>query len=547
MLRIIFGFIKIFIADSIDNTKFLWSRKIGKVRALLAVYLIGAGILIIGGLTETLLTTYITFGVFAVIVWISTEITKKIVANNDIQKEKNEYVKKVPKNIHIGKIKKEIENKNLFYIGHNIDLNKPIFLTIKQMELHTMAIGATGSGKTSCIFLPSIKDALEKGLPVIIIDGKADRLNIKTIYKMVKDSGREKDFQLLSIADPNRSWTWNPLQMGNSTQIADKLIGSMDWSKSNLTDSSYYREICHNALQLLFNEHEKLESEPQTLLMTYKLLQNPDIAKYPEFAKLIKKHSKDITSIITELSIIIHSSFGCLFESPIGEIDLFEGYKNNKIIYFALDTQSYEIASKRLGRMITQDLNTLSGKIQSSIDYKDRKPIGIFIDEFQSFGTESFTNVLAKGRASRFMLLLLLTSIQDLDKIGGPAYRAQVMQNTNTKIGMKMNELESAKALSDSLGVHKTKETTRQTISNGFFSRLHTITEKIVDKKIIPPQIFLELGINEAVYIYGKDSGKLILSPIIIDENTAPYPEIKIRKDKKIQPAPKKPEPKSVF
>ncbi|MCL4377013.1 MAG: TraM recognition domain-containing protein [Actinobacteria bacterium] len=398
--------------------------------------------------------------------------------------------------------------------------------------------------------MPLIKDDIKNKRSLIIIDAKGDKNIIKQINKSVRDFGREKDFQPFILDEVERSCTYNPLQKGNSTQLKDKIISAMDWP-TNLfsTDSSHYKNKCANALQILFNEHnEKKDKEPLTLSQVYDILQNSDINQYPKLAKFLKNNLKDISSLTTELSLLINSEFGSLFESPKGEIDFMDAYKNNKIIYFSLNTQSYSKAATKLGKIITEELKILNGEIINS-DFKDRHPMGIFIDEFQLFGTESFMDILATGRTSGFMILLSITCIEDLDKIGGKAYRAQIIQNTNIKIAMKMNNMESAKALSDVLGVYKTIERTHQTIVDRIFSRLHTITEKVVDKKIIPTQVFLELKIFEAILIHGKNSDKIICDPIFPNVKNEPLPPIRHRKNPdKDQSSSNKPQPpKSVF
>ena len=326
------------------------------------------------------------------------------------------------------------------YLGYNLFTRRPEYLTANQRLLHTHIVGTTGSGKTVSAVFPLIEQDIIRNRGIIFIDAKGDILNAKTIYKMAKENNREQDFLFFSIAHPEYSHTYNPLQHGNPTQLKDKITATIEWSEP------HYQRICENALQILFMEHG---NNPITLKDLYSILRNPS-ARYHEFSNFKEQHQKDIATPENEIGILINTTFAGLLNQPKAEIDLLDAVRNQKIIYFALDTQSFGETAKRLGKMITQDLNVISGIIQSTTSERERTPIGIYIDEYQAFGTKNFINCLARGRASGFMITIAHQSIGDLNAID-KAYTQQVNQNTNTKIFLQSNDPDTIQLFSDML------------------------------------------------------------------------------------------------
>lgn len=388
--------------------------------------------------------------------------------------------------------RKEDEN----YLGYNFLTKLPEYMTIEQRLLHTQITGATGTGKTESVILPLIWQDIIANRGIIFIDAKGDIENAKKIYEMAKENNREQDFLLFSIAHPELSRTYNPLQYGDPTQLKDKITGAIEWSQRE----PFFQRKCENALQTLFMEHG---DNPITLKELYSILQNPP-AKYHDFSNIKEQNQKNITTLEDETNLLITTTFSDLFSEPKAEIDLLGAYKNKKIIYFAIDTQSYGATAIRLGRIITQDINTLSGIINNKIPESERQPFGIFIDEYQAFGTKQFINCLARGRASGFMITIAHQSICDLDAID-PFYREQVLTNTHTKIYLKANDTKTAEAFSKSLGTEETIMETHQEVIQGVPTDQKMGTEKIENKHIIPIQWIRELKRGECAYNFENE------------------------------------------
>jgi hypothetical protein len=557
ILKLIFIFITNFFEFLLNSIKYLWKTKIKKIN-LFTIFILST--ILFARIVynfERLSTTYLYVFIFVMTVLLLTGLINYFLPPDNLKKQVDEYEIKIPKNIPVEKFIKQGEEKKLgAYLGCKIPIPwhqtfkniTPLYVSEQERLLHCQVVGSTGSGKTIAVLEPLIEDDIKNGRPLIFIDAKANLDNIKKISYLIRKHNREKDYNILSLSELERSFTYNPFEIGNSSQLTDKIIGAMDWAEYKETDSRHYISLCETALQNLFNDHEKHSKEKLTFSQVYKILQNPDRTLYPELAFFLKNHSKDISSLTAWLSRIIHSNFGFLFESPKGEINLLDAYQNNKIIYFALDTQSYEKIGKMLGKIIIKDLTTISGEIQNKefLQNPDQKYMGIFIDECQSFITPSFTNFLEKARGSKFMLTISYSSIGNLDKIG---IRSEILQGINTHIILKINDPQTAEVFSKMAGTYKAIEKTHQTIVDRIFSRLHSIMEKVVNKRIFPPEIFMKLKTFQAICIHKEESSFTVLNPNLENVENEPLPEKRQRKDQnKDDDSSKNPPPaKSVF
>ena len=76
-------------------------------------------------------------------------------------------------------------------------------------ENHTLVIGATGSGKTQSIILPTVKILSKKGESMVITDPKGE------IYEKTSEMLRAKGYQilLLNFRDPQNGNAWNPMSL----------------------------------------------------------------------------------------------------------------------------------------------------------------------------------------------------------------------------------------------------------------------------------------------------------------------------------------------
>jgi hypothetical protein len=370
-------------------------------------------------------------------------------------------------------------------LGYDYKYKRPAIITDQERLRHVQIIGGTGSGKTSSLILPMMIQDMRRGRAVVFVDAKGDLNTAKTVYKMALNAGREKDFLIFSMGFPEKSNTYNPLALGNATQLKDKIIGSMEFTEP------HFKRECEFGLQILFAEMQK-HKDKITLNTVSEILMNPP-AKYTKFLSFYGGHKKNISGIQNEIGLIANTEFSYLFEGD--EINLMRAYRDNKIVYFALDTLSEGDTGKRLGHLITGDINTLCGMIQKS---EIRSEIAIYIDEYGTFGTPPFAITLAQGRSAGFMVTISHQSNADLRQIS-PEHAEAVKANTNTRIVLKAST-QDAEDFCNETGTYRDIEVTRQVAIAGQINGTEMGSEKVIDVYHINPQELRQLTIGQAGY-----------------------------------------------
>lgn len=402
------------------------------------------------------------------------------------------------------------------FLGRSMRSRKSSFLSNEMRKMHCHVVGSTGSGKTDSLILPLFVQDIERGRGVLVMDAKGDRETLNKIYHHVKRIGREKDFLFFSLAYPEKSNTYNPLLRGNPTELKDKIISSNIWTEE------FYKKKAEETLLLLmkcmrdageivtFQKLYELLSNEKNLVDLAKRLKDSHLKevmltihrKYPLF-------QKDLAGMTADLGMIAESEFAQLLIDDIPQIDLLTAYQKKQIVYFQLNTQGYEETARRFGRIVLQDLKTISNYIQSYLPEKERSFFPVYVDEFSNFAYEAFIEFLNKARGAHIGITMAHQSLGDLEKTGAHFVK-QVMENCNIKVIMRQDDPQSIETYSRISGTEKTFKDTIQT-EEDLISKSPTgmVSVRVVDEFRLKPNMIRELGRGEAAVI--------IKQPLLVD------------------------------
>ncbi len=285
-------------------------------------------------------------------------------------------------------------DKSRSYLGESLSGGEAVYLTPDQRSMHAQVVGSTGTGKSESVLLPLLAHDIRNGRGAIVIDGKGDRELLDRINSIVVRAGRDKDFYFFSLAKPNNCNSYNPLLRGNATELKDKIIGSMIWNEE------FYRRMAEQATLTLLKALrqrpcEKGSDKPPTILFkeVYRYLTDftslqelanatTDLELKGDLGKMLGRfdqNHKFLSGLIADLYLTSRSEFSKLVDTATPEIDLLQIYKENKIVYFQLNLQGYGDTAKRMGRMILQDIRTVSGYIQSEMLTSERHFFPVFV------------------------------------------------------------------------------------------------------------------------------------------------------------------------
>ena len=398
------------------------------------------------------------------------------------------------------------------YLGESLSRGHSLFLTNAQREMHMQVVGSTGTGKTESVLLPMLAHDIAHGKGAIVIDGKGDKELLDRIRHSVEENNRGKDFYFFSLAHPKDSHSYNPLLRGNATELKDKIIGSMAWSEE------FYRRMAEQAaltiLKALLITNQKVRFKTLyacfTDLGSLKMLSDKTGAKNKvlqmDLVHMInnfRDNRKFLSGLIADLYLSSRSEFSRRLDVVDPDIDLLTLYKKNKIAYFALDLQGYGDTAKRMGRMILQDLKTVSSYVQSRIPEYERHFFPVFIDDAASFLDLGFMDFLSKSRAAKIGIALFHQSLGDLYSPSSPNFQQQVIENTNVKIILRQDDPVAVEKFSKIAGTQRTLIPTYQTearLTGKGMTGTGSVREGQAFK--VEPDLIRELKRGEAVVIW---------------------------------------------
>jgi type IV secretory pathway TraG/TraD family ATPase VirD4 len=360
------------------------------------------------------------------------------------------------------------------FLGISFYNRKPVLISNEIANLHGVIVGATGAGKTVTI-MNFITNAIKTGKPLIVLDGKGERGFWREIFAWSCMYDRKEDFQLFSITEEN-SATYNPMLRGDATELKDKIIGSEVFTEP------HYKAICE---RWLLEEISRLKEEGKGITLK----------------ELVDSSSSDqaITGLKNRLALLTECEFARFLNTERAEIDLFKTVMEKKITVLSVNIQKYGMTAERLGKMILQDIKTVSSEIQARVEEKDRNDCYIIIDEFSSFTNEQFIDCLNKGRSAKFHILLAFQELADLQKAGAH-YLGQVLGNTNLKIIMRQELPQSAETFAKLIGTKTTVKETMQAGDEGLLTG--SGSKRSVEEFIESPNRIKQLKQGEAIVVW---------------------------------------------
>jgi type IV secretory pathway TraG/TraD family ATPase VirD4 len=216
-----------------------------------------------------------------------------------------------------------------------------------------------------------------------------------------------------------------------------------------------------------------------------------------------KANQDTLSGLSSQISILNNPTFGGLlsFDSAESEIDFRLSRRSAGITYFQLDTLGNGDSARRLGRMIIEDLKSLASEVyRTDAKVLDRPFLPIYIDEFGSFASSGFIEFLKQSRGANFGVHLFCQGLEDLD-IVSPEFRRQVISNTLTKVGLRMDDHETVNEICATAGTFDALEQSHQVQGVLFATKTGMGNLRETKQMKIEHDVFKQLRVGEAVVI----------------------------------------------
>lgn len=371
-------------------------------------------------------------------------------------------------------------------------------LTDKDANLHVLAIGTTGCGKTTG--LGNIVESLVlRRLPLFFVDGKGDLELARRIQRFA--TAHQMPCYLFSML--GKSLKYNPIALGGFTSKKDRIVELRDWSED------HYRKIAEGYLQTVFKVLNKADVwldlhtlgqhlDPNRLYNVARRLN--DTSLIHDIESLENKH-QDIQSLIAEIENITTSEIGHLFDCSTGEVITLDRILKEKAIgYFCLQPLAFPSYAELLGKLIINDLKCV---VASQLQAKKPEKLYAIFDEFSIFAGDQIINLINQGRGAGVHAILSTQSLSDMLRKGGEPLLGQLLNNVNNYIIQRQNNPGDAEILTAIIGTKESFQITSQLSTEQMYSKLGSI--RPVKEFIIHPDEIKRLGLGEAILVNKQD------------------------------------------
>ena len=395
--------------------------------------------------------------------------------------------------------------------GYSTDDGSPVFFSDEEIVKHGLLVGQTGVGK-SVLGKSLMFQQIQRGGGLLFLDGKLDEDNIQDIYEYAVYCGRGHDFRVINPGQPSKSNTYNPILFGDAQEIAARIISLIPETTTS-AGSDFYKQSAALALTCFVSalqeqtteqiaewkalcekhnhapgyiDHTRVMGRAYNFLDLALLTMNegllnalmdqvtqsaPKSLTRKNLSIFLEQYSRDqvVDGQASKLNIDLkrlketlggigarmHSfgsgNFGPVLNSYNPEVRMYEAIKNNLIVYIALPTMGKDVAAQALGKIAIADLRTSISWLQMNKQDRPKIPFLAFLDEMNSYATESLAVMFEQSRSARVALLPAIQTDSGLTNISED-FKERILANTELKVFFRLSSQETALAASELIG-----------------------------------------------------------------------------------------------
>lgn len=377
-------------------------------------------------------------------------------------------------------------------------------LWVDDGESHSLIVGATGSGKTSCIVQPLVNILAKKGESMIITDPKGE------IYRANYEYLKSKDYNIvvLNFREPQKGNAWNPLTLpynlyksGNSDKsnelLRDLAINILSDEKTDdpfwqNTASDFFtglaqglfqdvkdtRQINLNSIILMLTVGEK-RLGASTYMKEYFSMKDEKNSAYINASGTVNAPSETQGGIISvfrqkvNIFAMAENLSEMLSHSDFDIMDI--GRKKTAVFLVIQDEKKTYHALATI--FIKQCYESLIDVAQQNQDGKLKVRTNFILDEFANLpALKDVTTMITAARSRQIRFNLIIQNFAQLNQVYGAEEAETIKGNCANTIYLLSSELRSLEEISKLAGdrkiKNKDKEEVRPLISVAELQRL---------------------------------------------------------------------------
>lgn len=319
------------------------------------------------------------------------------------------------------------DDKDILFLGETNYRGDRVRFGIKpdDRRRHMYVIGSTGMGKSEFLKAMAVQD-IEQGRGIAFLDPHGDPA--RDLLEYIPEE-RVKDVIYFDPSDLTNPIAFNVLEKVDYEYRHLVAAGLMGVFKKLWVDawSGRMEYILNNTILAL------LETEGATLLSINRMLADKEFRKgvvaqvkdpivrafwVDEFAKYADKFATEATAAIQNKV----GQFGSnnLIRNIVGQtdskIDIRKIMDEGKVLIVNLSKGAIgEDASRLIGALLITKIQ-LAAMSRVDIPEHTRKDFYLYVDEFQNFATESFTNILSEARKFHLSLIVAHQYIKQMEE-----------------------------------------------------------------------------------------------------------------------------------
>jgi len=383
------------------------------------------------------------------------------------------------------------------YLGKETSSKLEIWSGDSDLRTHHLVLGTTGSGKTEFL-LGLVYNALVQNSGFIYTDGKGDVALFNNVFRLARYLGREGDLVTVNFLTSGRDFldkqkdrttnTMNPFALGSSGMLIELIISLMDdsggggdmWKGRAIAFvAGQTRALCflrdHGYILLDSNKFIEYFELPVIEKMVWDktiteggadikiedplfdkvleplkayILTLPGYrreAKGAQEQKTVEQHGF-ITMQLTRLFGDMSFTYGYLFQTSLGEVDMYDVVINRRILVVLLPALERAPDSlKMLGKLIVGSIkqmmagclgNRLEGAVREIVDARPTNasvPFYVVLDEYGYYAVLGFAVAPAQARSLGFSITFAAQDFSSLQKASKEEADA-TWENTNVRV-----------------------------------------------------------------------------------------------------------------
>jgi conjugal transfer pilus assembly protein TraD len=308
--------------------------------------------------------------------------------------------------------------------------------------VHTLVLGATGSGKTVTQTALATA-AARRDMAVVVIDPKEDSFMRTELARAARVMGR-----------PFIAWTpegpsvYNPFAHGSPTEIADRALAGERFTEPHYQrQAQRYLGFAVRSLRACGRVVSLAELvavlDPETLGVLERSIPDPARAQevHDYLGSLSPRQLTDLGGMRDRLAIMAESDIGPWLDPRTKGLvfDLPGALRERAVVYFGLRADQRPLVTEMLGAAIVQDLLSAAACLQD-----EPLPSLVVLDEFSALGARHVTRLFGRARSAGMSLVLGTQELSDLRAAGHDGLLEQILGNLTTLVAHRQVVPDSA-------------------------------------------------------------------------------------------------------